>query len=261
MTVLEISRKVKYVKTLVLLLLIFTTHHSFSQSYSKQRNSSGTELRTDGNIETKEVGGHRTVKSVPVDSEVITGSSKKQPRVGRKAASSYFEKSVEPIPSKSYRTSDRLIMLSIGSYVSSTSYAWAGSARRTDIGKSSYGLTYALDPSNSYDTNVRLDFSEYRIDEFLATKMSVMPLYTFPSVESRFPLYFGVGFGLGVFFQQVEKESPLSFDYQLVGGLRFQDLYRSAGFFTELAMKNHLHLLSDGQLNATSLTMGGVFSF
>jgi hypothetical protein len=59
----------------------------------------------------------------------------------------------------------------------------------------------------------------------------------------------------------VDQESNISLDYQLVTGLRFPDLFENAGFVMEFGMKNHLHILSDGQLNATALSIGAIFSF
>jgi hypothetical protein len=83
----------------------------------------------------------------------------------------------------------------------------------------------------------------------------------FPDANSRFPLYFGGGAGLGVFFKQLENESALSFDYQLVAGARFFDLIDNFGLMIETGMKNHILLFSDGQFNGVFLTVGGVFNF
>jgi len=196
-----------------------------------------------------------------------------KPKVGRKAAEKYFEKEVtaDPthrsqrganrVPAEEGEDRERLLMLSVGTHLNSTSYAWKGSDKRTEVGRSSYGVTYMFDDYYGMDFNLRLDFNEYKLDEIRATKFSILPLLTFPKMETRFPLYFGFGLGLGVFFQQVEQESSLALDYQLLGGARFMDLFDNFGFFIELAMKNHLHLLSDGQLNGTTLTVGGVFTF
>lgn len=191
-----------------------------------------------------------------------------QPKVGRKAAAKYFEKDVQPERRPAQAPSGRgggggesLLMLAVGTHLNSTSYAWKGGDKRTDIGRASYGVTYLADEYWNMDLNLRIDFSEYKLDDVRATKFSVLPLLTFPRAETRFPIYFGFGAGVGVFFQQVEQESSLAFDYQLVAGARFLDMFNNFGFFTELAMKNHLHILSDGQLNGSTLTVGGVFTF
>lgn len=188
------------------------------------------------------------------------------PKVGRKAAAKYFEKDVQPERRPSTSSGgigggESLLMLAVGTHLNSTSYAWKGGDKRTEIGRASYGVTYLADEYWSMDLNLRIDFNEYKLDDVRATKFSVLPLLTFPRAETRFPLYFGFGAGGGVFFQQVEQESSLAFDYQLVAGARFLDMFNNFGFFAELAMKNHLHILSDGQLNGSTLTVGGVFTF
>jgi hypothetical protein len=118
-----------------------------------------------------------------------------------------------------------------------------------------------VDQWSGFDVNIKADFTEYEVDEVRPTKMSAMPLLTFPRSDSGFPLYFGFGAGLGVFFTQVEAESNLSFDYQLIAGVRFINLSGRFGLFFEYGLKNHLHLLSDGQVNGTFLSGGAVFSF
>lgn len=195
------------------------------------------------------------------------------PVVGKKAAAKYFgrtpadgaidvtDEDVDS-PRRSHRVSgEEVMMLSLGTFVNSTSYNWKGSDKRQDIGRVSYGVTYLFDEWSKLDANLRMDFNEYKLGDDRALKLSIMPLWTFPAAESRFPIYFGFGLGLGVFFQQIPDESNLSFDYQLVGGARFMDLFENFGFFVELALKNHLHLLSDGQFNGTALTAGAVFTF
>lgn len=193
------------------------------------------------------------------------------PVVGRKAASKYFQRQPDQqavevrddeAPSPRERLfRDEMMMLSLGTFVNSTAFNWKGSEKRENIGQMSYGVTYLFSNYGKLDTNLRMDFSDYRIDGERASKLSVMPLWTFPLVESNFPLYFGFGVGLGVFFQQLPDESNISLDYQLVGGARFADLFENFGFFVELALKNHLHILTNGQFNGTALTAGAVFTF
>lgn len=190
------------------------------------------------------------------------------PRVGRRAAAKYFTKDVEAsreTASEDDETSSgsgsRLLMLHIGGYSSSSSFSWKDSTRRNGVGKATYGVTYLYDQWAGIDVNVRFDFNEFKIDDERASKLSAMPLWTFPTAESRFPLYFGAGLGAGVFFTQLPDESNISFDYQLVAGARIMDLVGNAGAFVEFGLKNHLHLLSDGQFNGTALSAGAVFSF
>lgn len=196
----------------------------------------------------------------------VTSAYAQSPQVGRKAAAKYFQKEIEPsreVASESteFVGGDQVLMLHLGGYSSSTCYRCKGSETRNGTGKASYGVTYLYDRSGGLDTNLRFDFNEYKLDDERATKLSAMPLWTFPNAGTRFPLYFGFGLGLGVFFTQVENESNLSLDYQLVGGVRFMDIIENFGGFVEYGFKNSLYILSDGQFNGTALTAGAIFTF
>lgn len=183
------------------------------------------------------------------------------PKVGRRAAAKYFEKDAEVLRSPA-QSSENILMLHLGRYVNSQAYQWKDNGKQEDVAKATYGVTYLFDQWNSLDVNIRADFSEFLLSHnSRAVKLSLMPVWTFPRAETRFPLYFGFGAGLGIFFQQVENESNLSLDYQLMMGARFMDILESVGFFIEFGLKNHLHILSDGQLNGTALNAGAIFTF
>lgn len=182
--------------------------------------------------------------------------------VGKGAAAKYLAKDTEVLEGAERGVQNRqMLMILVGPYLDSTSYLWKGSAKRTKVGIATYGVTYLFDRWSAIDVNFRGEFSEYKIDDDRLLKLSLMPLWTFPMWESDFPLYFGLGAGLGIFFRQVEDESNLSFDYQLVTGLRVPDLFEGVGFAMEFGLKNHLHILSDGQFNGTNISVGTVFSF
>ena len=184
------------------------------------------------------------------------------PKVGRKAAARYFDKGEPAAPRHPGSDSeDQLLMIGVGTYIGSKSYGWKGADTRDNIGRANYGLTYLFDRWHGMDLNFRADFAEFKLDDDQYQKLSLLPLLTFPGSSSRFPLYFGGGAGLGVFFKQAPGYSNLSLDYQLVAGARFMDLFNNFGFFFEFAMKNHLHILSGGQFNGNAITAGGVFSF
>lgn len=198
--------------------------------------------------------------------------AKDQPVVGRKAAARYFSSDkqevkevsdpvdVEP-SSSSGAMGDDMLFLSLGAFINSQSYEWGGSKKEEDVGRLSYGVTYIFGEWSKFDVSFRMDFNEYRLLNERAVKLSLLPVLTFPQAHRGFPLYFGIGGGLGIFFQQLNRESNVSLDYQLLAGARFNDIFENMGFFVELAMKNHLHLTSVGQFNGTALTAGAVFSF
>jgi hypothetical protein len=189
-----------------------------------------------------------------------------QPRVGRKAA----EKYLSPTPQgknddrREVRDSDatHFLAIHIGTYVSDTAYRWGSPDTQNNVGKWTFGLTYKVGEwINSMDLLMRVDLSSYTLNDGSATKISFLPLITFPDVASRFPLYFGVGAGLGVFAVQFDGKSPLSLDYEVVAGARFFDVFKNTGFFIEAGLKNHFLLLSEGQFNGTFVAIGSVFLF
>src|SRR6185312_1970003 len=185
-----------------------------------------------------------------------------QPHVGRKAAAKYFQgetNQTDPTAASSSGSTSHMLMLGVGAFVSSHAYNWDNGD--SNAGRASYGITYLLDTWASMDVNLRLDFNEYQLQDTHPIKLSILPLLTFPMAESKFPVYFGVGAGPGVFFKQANGYSNLSIDYQLVAGVRFFDLYENLGAFAEFGLKNHILLTSGGQFNGTALTVGAVFTF
>ncbi|MBT4760680.1 MAG: hypothetical protein HOO06_03185 [Bdellovibrionaceae bacterium] len=186
--------------------------------------------------------------------------------VGNKKADSYFKKRKKSSSSKSRVTASaggaaHYLALHLGGYLDDESYSW-GNENKDGVGKMSLGLTYRLGEwVNSSDMLIRVDINSFGLPEGNTTKMSFIPMVTFPDANSGFPLYFGAGVGLGVFFKQIESESALSLDYQLVAGARFFNVLDSIGLFMETGLKNHIHLLSDGQFNGVFVSAGTVFAF
>lgn len=184
------------------------------------------------------------------------------PAVGRKEAAKYFGE--DSRNNAASTTAGRVLMLHLGAFTSSESFYWTRSGRIDDVAKTNFGLTYRMDEfTSSMDLNIRADFTFYHFpgEDLEPFKMSILPLVTFPDAGSGFPLYFGLGGGLGVFFRQIKNESNLTFDYQLVAGARFMNIADGAGFFIESGLKNHLHLLSDGQINGVFFSGGAIFTF
>ena len=152
-------------------------------------------------------------------------------------------------------------MLHLGLYTDSQAYEWGPNSAIAGTGQSTYGVTYLFSEWHGMDVNFRADFSEYSIAGNRASQLGLIPLLTFPRVESRFPLYFGVGAGPGIFLQQLSNSSSLAFDYELLIGLRFTEIDGALGLFVEYGMKNSIFLLSQGQFNGTALDGGVVFTF
>lgn len=187
------------------------------------------------------------------------------PVVGREAAAKYFQKrdvAENSVGGGAVGSADHYLALHFGRLMSSQSYDWDAGGQKDDVGKNNIGLTYRVGEwVNSMDFNLRVDYTDYEVSGEKPSKLSFMPLITFPDANSRFPLYFGAGLGLGVFLKQVDGKSALSLDYQLVAGARFFNVFENTGFFIEAGLKNHLHILSSGQYNGTFLAGGLVFTF
>ena len=185
-------------------------------------------------------------------------------KTGRKAAEKYFvkrQKSTKSSRKPANIGAARYLALDFGTFVDQESYKW-GTQNNNDVGKFNFGITYRLGEwINSMDLAFRADFTSYKVDDKRPLKFSVMPIVSFPDANSGFPLYFGAGAGVGVFFKQLKDESSLSFDYSLLAGVRFFNVFGSTGMNFEVGMKSHILLLSDGQYNGVYASIGAVFAF
>jgi hypothetical protein len=213
--------------------------------------------------------------------EVSPGKAKSKfkPRVGRQAAAKYMspqrpdqkdeggggeDDQVEATRSRepAGTSADHYLALHGGWFVSNNSYKWGVPENQENIGRWNLGVTYRMGEwINSMDLLMRFDVSRFVLAEGGVTKFSFLPLITFPDASSRFPLYFGAGAGIGFFGTQLAGESSLALDYQLLAGARFFNVWDLTGLFIEGGIKNHLHLLSDGQYNGTFITTGLLFTF
>ncbi|MFV3410040.1 hypothetical protein ACNH6C_15630 [Bdellovibrio bacteriovorus] len=201
---------------------------------------------------------------LPLFLSSIATAQDSQPVVGREAAAKYFQP--RDTASSSFNTgggpSDHYLALHFGRYMASQSYDWGKNGQEDDVGKNQFGVTYRVGEwYNSMDLLLRMDYSEFDVGGETPNKLSFVPMITFPDATSRFPLYFGAGAGLGVFFKQASGKSALSLDYQLIAGARFFNIFENTGFFIEAGLKNHLLILSSGQFNGTFLATGLVFTF
>lgn len=199
------------------------------------------------------------------------------PVVGKKAAAKYFQnrgvaqnsqgnedsyQNRYPSSIESLSPQDHYLAIGIGSYSSVSAYNWGNGSKQTDIGKVGFDLTYRLtQDSTLYDEIVRISYNNFEPIGQKSSKMSFLYGITFPDAGSQFPLYFGIAAGPGIFFKQLDGESVLALDYQLMLGLRLFNIFENTGFFVEGGLRNHLHITSDGQLNGTFISVGAVFTF
>ena len=183
---------------------------------------------------------------------------------GNEKANQYFKRRKverEVASSSDMGAGDRYLGLHIGGFLSQEQYRW-GTNNGNDVGRLNVGVDYRVGEwVRSMDLLMRVDFFSYSLNQGDAYKLSFLPMLVFPDAASQFPLYFGAGAGLGIFLKQVRGQSALSFDYQVVVGARFFNLFNNMGLSVETGLKNHIHLLSPGQFNSVFLTVGTVFTF
>lgn len=194
-----------------------------------------------------------------------------QGKTGKAAATDYFKKREKSRESSVQRevaasgggaSGDRVLMLHIGTFINDKAYRWGKHNSSEDPGEANIGVTYRIGEwRNSMDLFFRAEVMSYDIDDERPVKLSLMPILAFPDSRSNFPLYFGAGAGVGVFFRQAGDESDLSFDYALLIGARFPEMFDSGGLFFETGLKGQVHLLSSGQHDGVFLSAGYMFSF
>jgi len=195
---------------------------------------------------------------------------RKTARVGESAARKYFQArqpaqggQAESSGESSLSTGGvRFLNVYLGTFMNDRQYRWGDRDSSDDVGELIAGVSYRIGEwTNSMDLLFRGEFITYDVDGEQPTKLSLLPVITFPDAKSDFPLYFGAGLGVGIFFQQVNSESDLTLDYTLLAGLRDADLLESFGLSFELGYKGHIHLLSSGQFGGVYLTVGTVHEF
>ena len=219
---------------------------------------------------------------IAIGVQVVTlSASANAPKVGRRAAAKYFQANGKtpdshfedtaatyeprrPSNIEAVSGDERYLTFGLSNYMSTDSYNWGQSGKENNdkVGKWGIDMTYRIsDYNNLLDQAVRVSYTEYEPTGKRASKMSFLYAMTLPDAGSKFPLYFGFAVGPGIFFKQLENESPLSLDYQLYVGLRLFNVFENTGFYVEGGLKNHLQLTSDGQLNGTYISAGAIFTF
>jgi hypothetical protein len=187
------------------------------------------------------------------------------PVVGRRAAEKYMgpksESSSGSVPP--IGTRERYLAIHAAFFPADSAFKWGESDRSDGVGRFNAGVTYRIGEwVNTMDLALRFEYTSFRLAEGSASKLSVMfPVVMFPDANSRFPLFFGGALGFGIFGSQLSKESALSLDYSIFGGIRLFDVYQNLGFLIEGGIKNHVHVLSDGQFNGTYAAVGMAFAF
>ena len=205
-----------------------------------------------------------TPRAAPVRATPVR-SKNGQPVVGRKAAEKYMaphQKQAKDDHRDERSEENHIMSVYIGSFVNDHAYKWGGNDSLKNVGNINLGISYRFGEwTNVADINGAVEYSTYSIRGKNVQKLSFIPKLVLPDISSHFPLYFGVGGGLGIFTKQIHDESALSFDYTVFAGLRFLNIFPNTGFFAETGLKSHLLLLSDGQFNGWFISLGAIFAF
>lgn len=193
---------------------------------------------------------------------VVSFQAFAEPVVGRDAAAGYMGKVNEDTQAVASGPRTHYMALHIGKLVNADSWKWGDETKNKDVGSATVGVTYRVKEWwDTTDMLIRIDLNEYDIDGKKPQKLSFIPIILFPEAASEFPLYFGAGVGLGVFFKQLDGESSVAIDYQMIVGIRFFDVFENIGLFLESGIKNHIQLTDDGQVNASYIATGALFTF
>lgn len=153
------------------------------------------------------------------------------------------------------------LSLHLGTYVDDQAYRWSGGDQH-NVGQVNVGVTYRLGEwVNTADFMIRSEYSAYSLDDGSARKLDFIAMLMFPDSSSRFPLYFAAGIGPGFYLKQLHGHSSMSLDYQIVGGVRFLNVFDRLGFLAEFGMKSDFQLFSPGQFNGLFAGVGTVWTF
>ena len=141
-------------------------------------------------------------------------------------------------------------------------FLWGEVRREKQVARMTAGITYRPKGRRKIlDTHLRGDLISFSLQNKRLLKLSLLPLFfTLPSLDSQFPVYVGLGGGLGIFInEQLYDESYFSFDYQFIAGLRLFEVFENIGANFEVAYKNHLFLFNNGGHKALYVSLGVSF--
>jgi len=96
---------------------------------------------------------------------------------------------------------------------------------------------------NIGDLQLRASLMASELESDKEISLELTSLFTFPEIETRFPVYFGLGLGFGFYpFYIIEKKPSFSFHSPFLLGLRFFELYSNLGAGAELDLRIHFPL-------------------
>lgn len=85
---------------------------------------------------------------------------------------------------------------------------------------------------------LRASLATVKLERDTEISFELTPLLTFPEIQTSFPMYFGLGFGLGFYpFYIVQKKPSFSLHSPFLIGFRFFELYSNLGAGAELDLR------------------------
>lgn len=181
----------------------------------------------------------------------------------RYAETSYGE-SYETMTYEDIKT-DRMTRnhIHMSGFLNSSSNKWGSEGKGEDMGRFNFGLTHFRGPSEWIgDVAIRTELTTYRVNGRQPVKLAALPMLFYPEWTDEFPIYFGVGLGLGIMFNSPKNESAFTFEYQASLGFKFDKIFSPSegwGFFLEGGIKNHLNILSRGEFDSEYIAAGVSF--
>ncbi len=150
---------------------------------------------------------------------------------------------------------DQILAVAVGSLINSKSYNWAG---EESIPGWNVEVFYQKAGTGIFGQGFHLEMQKFATGDDELTKVSMLFSLTFPRRLS-FPVYLGVAAGPGYFLKQKENESDFAFDYKAYLGLRLNQIHSQ--YFVQSGVKNHVHVLSDGQFVGWFVSSGVAYTF
>lgn len=116
--------------------------------------------------------------------------------------------------------------------------------------------------SNLGDFNLKTELQNFRLNAGRATQINITPVFSLPEMENGFPVYVGLGAGLGFYPYHILKGKPFfSLNTQFFVGLRLPNLYANLGLHAEMVLHMHIPFQDNRLYMDTIANLGIIFSF
>ena len=112
------------------------------------------------------------------------------------------------------------------------------------------------------DFSLKTELQNFRLTTGRATQINITPVFSLPEGGNGFPVYVGLGAGLGFYPYHILKGNPFfSLNTQFFVGLRLANLYKNLGLHAELALYMHIPFQDNRLYMDTIASLGVMFSF